>query len=175
MKKNKGLSALLIVLGIIILFFAWSETAALTGVPAQNPTLSHEGLNVYSFNVTMKESTVLTVINASGSYGLVPQNNAHQALTGNVDRFAVTPSNVTGYSLKNLTYSGISGNYVFIEQSSAGYAPFVIVNGNGIVSSVSGLIIVVSILLVIGGVFTYPFRRDREERHEQPEEEQVQQ
>lgn len=169
--KSRPISILLVVAGVLLLLFAWSETAALTEVPGQNAKTTYSGMNVYSFNVSLTGSTILTVINATGSFGLVPEADAGQAATGNISQYSVLPANSTGSSHVNLTYRGLSGKYVFIEQSKSSYAPFLIMSVNGSLSSISGLLVVLSIVMVIGGVFAYPFRsHDVEEQVEKPEE-----
>lgn len=158
--KNRPVSILLVIAGVILLLFAWSETAALTEVPSQNPGTTANGQNVYTFNVSLKDASILTVINATGSYGLVPVADASAAISGNISHYSVNPANSTGNMQANLTYSGLSGKYVFMELSNKNYAPFLIISTNGPLSSVSGLLVVLSILMIIGSVFTYPFRKN---------------
>lgn len=161
MKKSKGLSVLLIVAGVLILFFAWTFTGLQTQV--FNPEKSDiSSGTLYSANITMTDPSVFTVINVYGSYGLVPAGDFSQAVSGNLSEYSVQPSNVTGSSSWNVTYSGLSGKYAFIDiigSSQSGSAPFLIMNTNAALSSFSGLIAIGSAIMIIGGIILYPYRK----------------
>lgn len=160
MHKNRRLSLLLIIVGIIVLFTAFVEGSVQMSQPQENSYLSTQnGVTVYTYNVTLSDSSVLTVINATGSYGLVPSSDLTSALQGSLSAYAVGPSNSTGTYSPNLTYTGISGHYVFVEKTGSGYPPFVLIAGNGLITTIAGLISIGSFLLIIGGVFIYPFKR----------------
>lgn len=157
MRRHRGVSVALIVIGVVILFFAYSETALLTEVPNISGPSSTSLGNLYTSNVTLSKSTVLTVIGATGTFGLVPEQDVGSSLSGNLAQYSLSPLNFTGTSSFNLTYSGLSGKFVFVDYATGGNAPVLIESTNGFLASTSGLLVAISIVVIIGGIVLYPF------------------
>lgn len=150
--KRRTVSIIFIVLGAVLFLFSFLFSATLVEIPPHERVDSRE--TVYSMNLS--SSAVVTVIDVSGHFGLVPSSELTDVNCSNLASLSVKPYNVTGVDDFNVTYTGLSGAFSFVYFNQTQEKILVIMEKNGITASLSSILVFTGIALVITGAALVP-------------------
>ncbi len=151
--KRRTISAIFISVGIILFLFSYIFSATLVNVPAQQ-RIDSTGESVY--NMTLSTGTVVTVIDVSGHYGLIPVGDLGIVNETNIASLSQKPYNITGIDNFNVTYTGLHGSYSFVYFNQSRENILVVMERNGTTASVSSILVFGGIALILAGAAIIP-------------------